>query len=181
MSHSSGLYTAAYALARRVFLLRLVTTLAVYALASCESLDSVQPPLNVLLVTLDTTRADAIGPYGGRGVTPTLDQLGQTGVVFEQASTVAPLTLPAHSSLVTGLFPPRHHVHENGEVALASRFLTLAERLKTRGVATGAFVGSFVSITDGDSTKASMSIVSQTSVRAPSIASRWPPRRQRRG
>ncbi len=99
--------------------------------------------LNLLVITLDTTRADVIGTYGGRAVTPTLDQLADTGVVFEQASTVAPLTLPAHSSLFTALFPPGHHVHGNGQ-ALASKFVTLAERLNARGFETGAFVSSFV-------------------------------------
>src|SRR5437773_4054761 len=78
--------------------------------------------LNLLVITLDTTRADAIGAYGGRAVTPTLDQLADTGVMFEQASTVAPLTLPAHCSLFTALFPPGHQVHENGQ-ALASKFV----------------------------------------------------------
>jgi arylsulfatase A-like enzyme len=103
-----------------------------------------RPDLNLLVITLDTTRADVIGTYGGRAVTPTLDQLASTGVVFEQASTVAPLTFPAHCSLFTGLFPPGHQVHENGQVALASKFVTLAERLNARGFQTGAFVSSFV-------------------------------------
>ena len=102
-----------------------------------------QVDLNLLVVTLDTTRADAIGTFGGRAVTPTLDYLASTGVAFDQTSTVAPLTLPAHSSLFTGLFPPGHQVHENGET-LAARFVTLAERLKARGFQTGAFVSSFV-------------------------------------
>jgi arylsulfatase A-like enzyme len=111
-------------------------------------LDSLTPTggrfdLNLLVITLDTTRADAIGAYGGRAVTPTLDHLASTGVVFEQASTVAPLTLPAHCSLFTALFPPSHRVHENGET-LASQSVTLAERLKARGFHTGAFVSSFV-------------------------------------
>jgi len=100
--------------------------------------------LNLLVITLDTTRADAIGAYGGRAVTPTLDQLAGSGVLFEQTSTVAPLTLPAHSSLFTALYPPRHQVHENGDIPLADRFVTLAERLSARGFHTGAFVSSFV-------------------------------------
>ena len=100
--------------------------------------------LNLLVVTLDTTRADAIGTYGGRAVTPTLDQLASTGVAFEQTSTVAPLTLPAHSSLFTALFPPGHQVRANGQVALASKFVTLAEHLNASGFQTGAFVSSFV-------------------------------------
>src|SRR3954462_8089968 len=102
------------------------------------------PQLNLLVITLDTTRADALGAYGGGAVTPTIDGLARTGVLFEQASTVAPLTFPAHSSLFTGLFPPRHRVHENGETPLAMTFVTLAERLKARGFHTGAFVSSFV-------------------------------------
>ena len=100
--------------------------------------------LNLLVITLDTTRADALGTYGGRAVTPTIDQLASTGVVFEQASTVAPLTLPAHSSLFTGLYPLRHQVHENGDAPLAATFVTLAERLRARGFHTGAFVSSVV-------------------------------------
>ncbi len=100
--------------------------------------------LNLLVITLDTTRADTIGTYGGRAVTPTLDQLASTGVAFEQASTVAPLTLPAHCSLFTALFPPGHQVRGNGQVALASNFVTLAERLNASGFQTGAFVSSFV-------------------------------------
>ena len=99
--------------------------------------------LNILVVTLDTTRADAIGTYGGRAVTPGLDHLAGTGIVFEQASTVAPLTLPAHTSLFTALFPPRHHVRGNGQ-PLAATFVTLAERLGAAGFQTGAFVSSFV-------------------------------------
>ena len=99
--------------------------------------------LNVLVITLDTTRADAIGTYGGGAVTPSLDHLADTGIVFEQASTVAPLTLPAHASLFTALFPPRHHVHGNGQ-PLAATFVTLAERMAAAGFQTGAFVSSFV-------------------------------------
>jgi choline-sulfatase len=99
--------------------------------------------LNLLVITLDTTRADAIGTFGGGAITPTIDYLAGTGVAFDQAATVAPLTLPAHASLFTGLFPPGHHVHENGE-PLAAKFVTLAERLKARGFQTGAFVSSFV-------------------------------------
>ena len=112
--------------------------------SACRPRPAPEPPLNLLLVTLDTTRADALGAYGGRAVTPSLDQLAAEGVVFEKASTVAPLTLPAHSSLFTGLFPPRHGVHGNGQNALGSESITLAEQLKARGFRTGAFVSSFV-------------------------------------
>ena len=95
-------------------------------------------------MTLDTTRADALGAYGGKAITPSLDHLAAESVVFEQASTVAPLTLPAHSSLFTGLFPPGHGVHGNGQNALGPESVALAEQLKERGFRTGAFVSSFV-------------------------------------
>ena len=101
--------------------------------------------LNVLIVTLDTTRADRIGAYGYKGIeTPTLDRLAREGVLFEQASSAAPLTLPAHSSLFTGRFPPEHGVRDNGGFFLDPRETTLAEVLKGRGYATGAFVGAYV-------------------------------------
>jgi arylsulfatase A-like enzyme len=112
--------------------------------SACRSRPAPEPPLNLLLVTLDTTRADALGAYGGKAVTPSLDHLAAEGVVFEQASTVAPLTLPAHASLFTGLFPPGHGVRGNGQNALATESITLAEQLKARGFRTGAFVSSFV-------------------------------------
>jgi hypothetical protein len=71
--------------------------------------------LYVVLITLDTLRADHLGAYGNTEVrTPNLDQLARDGVVFEQAMTSAPLTLPAHSSIFTGQFPPRHGVRDNG-------------------------------------------------------------------
>ena len=124
-------------------LLGVLTVVVVFG-SACRSRHAPDPPLNLLVVTLDTTRADALGAYGGRAITPSLDQLAADGVVFEQASTVAPLTLPAHSSLFTGLFPPRHGVHGNGQNALGASSITLAEQLKARGFSTGAFVSSFV-------------------------------------
>jgi len=100
---------------------------------------------SVLLVTLDTTRADALGAYGrSPSVTPNLDQLATEGVVFERAFTTAPLTLPAHTSMMTGLFPPRHGVRDNGIAALPQAATTLAERARTAGFQTAAFLGSVV-------------------------------------
>lgn len=101
--------------------------------------------LNVIVMTLDTTRADRIGAYGYAGVqTPNLDRLAREGVLFEQASSAAPLTLPAHSSLFTGKFPPEHGVRDNGGFFLDPRETTLAQVLKGRGYKTGAFVGAYV-------------------------------------
>ena len=101
--------------------------------------------LNLLLITLDTTRADRIGAYGARDVeTPVLDALAHEGVLFEQAVAVAPLTLPAHSSIFTGRFPPEHGVRDNGGFFLDDAQVTLAEVLKGRGYRTGGFAAAYV-------------------------------------
>ena len=101
--------------------------------------------LNLLLVTLDTTRADRLHAYGYEGIeTPNLDRLAREGVLFEEAVAPAPLTLPAHSSIFTGKFPPAHGVRDNGGFFLDERETTLAERLQATGFATGGFVGAYV-------------------------------------
>ncbi len=103
------------------------------------------PRPNVLLVTLDTTRADALGAYGATtGATPTLDRIATEGVRFDRAYTVTPLTIPAHSSVHTGLYPPRHGVRDNGDFFLGDDATTLAERLKAAGYGTMASVGAEV-------------------------------------
>ncbi|MEQ8762977.1 MAG: sulfatase-like hydrolase/transferase [Planctomycetota bacterium] len=100
---------------------------------------------SVLLVTFDTLRADHVGTYGSsKGLTPELDRLAEDGVVFEQAATVAPITLPAHTSLMTGLEPPRHGVRNNGHVFDRDRGATLAKRLAAEGYQTAAFVSAYV-------------------------------------
>jgi arylsulfatase A-like enzyme len=100
---------------------------------------------NVLLITLDTTRADRLGAYGYAGAaTPVLDELAAGGIRFADAVTVVPLTLPSHSTMLTGLYPPNHGVRTNGRDALADEHTTLAEILKQAGYQTGAFVASFV-------------------------------------
>ncbi|HEV7519422.1 MAG TPA: sulfatase, partial [Thermoanaerobaculia bacterium] len=101
--------------------------------------------LNLVLVTLDTTRADRIGCYGSREVaTPNLDRLAAQGVRFENAISPTPLTLPAHCSLMTGLFPAAHGVRDNGGFKLAPERVTLAEVLKAHGWATGGFIAAYV-------------------------------------
>jgi arylsulfatase A-like enzyme len=103
------------------------------------------PPIGVVVVTLDTTRADRLSPYGFMNVSlPHLERLAREGVAFDQATTVAPLTLPAHTSLFTGLLPPNHGVRDNSDNALAEAHTTLAEVLLAHGFRTGAFVGSIV-------------------------------------
>ncbi|MCP4899382.1 MAG: sulfatase, partial [bacterium] len=100
---------------------------------------------NVVLVTLDTTRADRLGCYGYSGAeTPYLDGLARDGVLFEHAVTPTAFTLPSHSSILTGYYPPYHGVRLNGHAALADVQVTLAEKLASAGYRTGAFVAAFV-------------------------------------
>jgi hypothetical protein len=94
--------------------------------------------------------------------------------VFDQASTVAPLTLPAHASLFTGLFPPGHGLHGNGQNALGTESITLEEQLKARGFRTGAFVSGFVLDHRWDSIRDSTFITTPASaLDSESIASRF--------
>jgi len=99
-------------------------------------------PPSILFVTLDTTRADAIGPEA-RGVeTPAFDALARRGLRFRQAYATVPETLPSHSSMMTGLYPAGHGVHENGRF-LGPALPVVAERLRGAGYRTAAFVSSF--------------------------------------
>jgi len=101
--------------------------------------------LNLVLVTLDTVRADRLPAYGYAGIaTPALDALGREGVRFANAVSTVPFTLPAHSSLLTGVYPPRHGVRENVGYALGETTPTVAERLREAGYATAGFVSAFV-------------------------------------
>jgi len=100
--------------------------------------------LNVLLVTLDTTRADRVGAYGyDKARTPALDSLAVGGVRFANAYCPVPMTLPAHASILTGTTPLYHKVHNNGTYYLSKDIVTLTERLKEKGFRTAAFVSSF--------------------------------------
>jgi len=102
-------------------------------------------PLNVILVTIDTLRADRLHCYGNRGIeTPTLDSVAQHGVLFENAVAQAPLTPPSHASIFTGTNPNVHHVRNTGGFALPSSSVTLATILKAQGWDTAAFVGATV-------------------------------------
>jgi arylsulfatase A-like enzyme len=100
---------------------------------------------NILLITLDTTRADRVGCYGyGLAETPHLDSLAKRGVLFERAYAPAPMTAPSHTSMLTGLWPPEHGVYTNGQIALDPGIPTAATLLKQRGYNTSAFVAAFV-------------------------------------
>ncbi len=98
---------------------------------------------NVLLVTIDTLRADAMSAYGGRASTPHLDALAARGARFTFAHAHAVVTLPSHTSLLTGTYPYEHGVRDNNGYRVKPKTETLATRLKALGFATGAFVGGF--------------------------------------
>jgi len=100
---------------------------------------------NVILITIDTLRADRLALHGyGEGHTPNLTRLANRGVVFERGRSHAPITLPSHASILTGLYPPQHGARTNGNTQLSREHTTLAERLKAVGYRTGAFVSAFV-------------------------------------
>lgn len=100
---------------------------------------------SILLLTLDTTRPDHLQPYGVEGAeTPTLSALADRGIVFDNAMAVAPLTAPAHATLLTGLYPSRHGVRNNLTHYLPTEIPTLAEWLAARGYRTAAFVSAVV-------------------------------------
>lgn len=115
--------------------------LLVLLLAAAASAD--RP--NLLLVTLDTTRADHLTPYGyPLPTSPNLEALAKRGTLFRSAYTPVPITLPAHASIMTGLLPVRHGVRHNGFFSLGREHPVLAERLAAAGYATGAFVSGAV-------------------------------------
>ncbi|HOW85008.1 MAG TPA: sulfatase-like hydrolase/transferase [Candidatus Aminicenantes bacterium] len=100
---------------------------------------------NVVLVTLDTVRADALGCYGRRDVeTPVLDAWAAAGVRFDRCYAQTPLTLASHATLLTGTQPLFHRVRDNGAFVVPAKMSTLAELFKEKGYSTGAFVGAYV-------------------------------------
>jgi choline-sulfatase len=102
-------------------------------------------PRHLILITIDTLRADYLSCNGSQKVkTPNLDRLASNGVNFQRTRSPVPLTLPAHASILTALYPPDHGVRDNGTFRLDQKAITIAETLKRHGYRTAAFVGSFV-------------------------------------
>lgn len=102
-------------------------------------------PTNVLLITLDTVRADRLGAYGYAGArTPHLDALARDGVRFDDATAPAPITGPSHAALLTGMYPARLGVRDNVTTPLPPEAVTLAEILAARGYDTAGFIGAFL-------------------------------------
>lgn len=98
----------------------------------------------ILFVTIDTTRADRLGPYGYEAAqTPALDRLAATGTTWMRAYASVPMTIPSHATMLTGLYPPTHGVRDEGNFRLAADVTTLAERLGEEGYRTMAFTSSF--------------------------------------
>jgi choline-sulfatase len=111
--------------------------------ASPPGPQSTAPPRTVVLITIDTLRADHVGAYGyAVARTPALDGLARDGVRFEHAYAAAPITLTSHASLMTGRYPPGHGARHNG-MRLDLKTPTLAERFTQAGYQTGAFVAAF--------------------------------------
>ncbi len=99
----------------------------------------------ILLISIDTCRADYLGCYGyHRPTTPNIDKLSAQSVLFENVISQVPITLPSHSSMLTGTIPPYHGVHNNSDYKLGQSNVTLAEILTERGFATGAIISAYV-------------------------------------
>lgn len=100
---------------------------------------------HIILISIDTCRADYLSCYGfNKKTTPNIDAFAKEGVLFERCISPVPLTLPAHSSILTGTNPVNHGVHDNLDYTLAPENITLAERFKEHGFTTGAIVSTFV-------------------------------------
>jgi len=113
--------------------------------AACRGEVESRAGQNLLLITIDTLRADRLGCYGyAKGATPRIDELARQGVLFEQAVAQVPVTLPSHASILTGMQPPVHGVRDNTSFRLDAEAVTLAEVLKSAGYHTAAFVGAYV-------------------------------------
>src|SRR5438874_1156278 len=103
-----------------------------------------QAGLNVLLITVDTLRADAVGAYGNRHAsTPSIDRLAASGVRFEDAHAHNVATLPSHANILSGKYPTEHGVRDNAGFRFPATIDTLATILKAHGYRTGAFVSAF--------------------------------------
>lgn len=98
---------------------------------------------NLLLITIDTLRADALPMYGGKTPAAFLESFSRSATVFENAFTSAPITLPSHTSLMSGLYPPSHGVRNNGTFHASDSLVLLAEYAKQHGMKTGAVIGGY--------------------------------------
>ena len=118
----------------------LIALLAATLLAGCGKPSVPEGgPDAVVLIVIDTLRADHLGSYGFEGaISPVLDELAGAGVRFADVTTTAPVTVPAVASILTGRIPPDHGVRDNAGFVLAPEHVSLAERFQDAGWKTGA-------------------------------------------
>jgi glucan phosphoethanolaminetransferase (alkaline phosphatase superfamily) len=130
----------------RVIIITMVSiTAAGIVWLSCRNVGPSGEIRNVLLISIDTCRADHVGCYGyPLDTTPNIDAVASEGIVFENAISPLPYTLPAHCTMLTGTIPPYHRVFDNSDYKLSAEDATLAELLKKEGFSTAAFVSSFI-------------------------------------
>jgi arylsulfatase A-like enzyme/Flp pilus assembly protein TadD len=127
----------------RIVMKATILTAVLCLLLSCGGYKEDKP--NIILITLDTTRWDYLSCYGSDQVsTPGIDSVASSGVLFAHAETTVPVTLPAHASIMTGLYPLGHGVRNNGRYRLSDTLPSLATILSSNGYMTGAVLGSFV-------------------------------------
>src|SRR4051812_41064887 len=120
------------------------TVLLIAALAAIVGCARSPDRPDILLITIDTLRADHVGAYGAQGSsTPAIDALAARGVRFEQAQASVPLTGPSHATILTGQYPPTHGVRGNVVFSLGAQYPTAATRLKRLGYHTAAFVAAY--------------------------------------
>ncbi|MGD9346951.1 MAG: sulfatase-like hydrolase/transferase [Candidatus Aminicenantes bacterium] len=135
-------------LQRDYFFMRLCLVLLFYLVIFIPpfltSLTKAEAKLNILLITIDTLRADRLSCYGSRSLqTPQIDRLAEKGTLFARAFANTSTTLPSHANILLGTTPNYHGVHENLNFVVPEELVTLAEHLKSNGYATGAFVGAY--------------------------------------
>jgi arylsulfatase A-like enzyme/Tfp pilus assembly protein PilF len=122
----------------------IVICAAVFFLWRSHVIGGSTPARDIILITIDTTRADSLGYAGNNSVkTPFIDALAGRGLVFTNAHAHNVVTLPSHVNILTGLYAYQHGVHDNAGFALDPSHLTVASRLRQAGYTTGAFVGAF--------------------------------------
>ncbi|OGF63838.1 MAG: hypothetical protein A2Y62_21575 [Candidatus Fischerbacteria bacterium RBG_13_37_8] len=110
----------------------------------CSILPQMGKP-NIILITVDTTRSDHLGIYGyKKPISPNIDRIVRDCVIFDQAVTPVPLTLPSHASILTGSYPAYHNVHDNSVYQLSQDAVTIGEVLQKNGYTTAAFVAAYV-------------------------------------
>ena len=144
-THSSNLFRSLSSFWTLSFTYIAVAAIAILITAPGCKQKVKRGPANVLVVTVDTLRADRLSLYGYPYIrTPVMDKLGNDGVVFERALTTVPLTLPSHATIFTGLYPPAHGIRDNSKFKLPEEITTLAELLKSKGYRTGAVVGTYI-------------------------------------